>query len=153
MKITIHLLIYVSPKKVGASKLLSLTSVTFFPVFHVCGPFLRSCRTCRVQCGAPVVCTVHPLLPSPAPSSATPPQLLPWSLQDDQDVSLQTCHVLKRSRLKIYQLVHSNRGDFLDWNVHVCHAVPGCTVWKRVIVCQKRVFMALFYVKIILGLF
>ena len=44
-----------------------------FQVFHVCGPFLRSCRPCRVQCG--VVLAVHPLLPSPAPSSARPPHL------------------------------------------------------------------------------
>ena len=61
-----------------------------------------------------LVCTVHTLLASPAPSSATPPQLLLWSLQDDQDVSLHTCHVLKRSRWEIYQLVHSNRGNCLD---------------------------------------
>ena len=52
-----------------------------------------------------MVRTEHPLLPSPAPSYTTPPQLFQWSLQDDQNVSLHTCHVLKRSRWKIDQLV------------------------------------------------
>ena len=59
-------------------------------------------------------------------------------------ISLHTCHILKWSRWESYQLVHSNLGNLLDYNVHVCHALPGCTVCKRVIVCQKRVYMALF---------
>ena len=80
---------------------------------HVCGPFLRSCRSCWVQCGAPLVCTIHPLLLSPAPSSATHPKLLPWSLQDDQDVSLHTCHIWKQSRWEIYQLVNWTMPIFL----------------------------------------
>ena len=60
------------------------------------------------------VCTADPLLPSPPPSSATIQKLLPWSLQDDQDVSLHTYHVLKQSSWEIYKLVHSSCGDFLD---------------------------------------
>ena len=100
-----------------------------------------------------MVCTVHPLLPSSTPSSSTPTQLLPWSLQDDQDVSLHTCHILKLSSWDTYQLVHSNRGNFLDQNVYGCHTLPGCTVWKRSLSAKRGVLWHFLNDKISLGLF
>ena len=112
----------------------SYTDHLFSPVFHVCGPFLRSHKTCWEQCGAPLVCTVLPLLPCPATptaASVVPP------IQNDQDISLQTCNVFKWSRLEIYQKVYSNRADGFYKNVHACNALPGWTMS----VSAKRVFL------------
>ena len=84
------------------------------PLFPVCGFFLSQLVAifgeCRVKPNWCVPCSAWcRYLPTKVTSSK---QLL-WSLQDDQDATLWTCHILKVSRWKIYQLFQWIRVHFL----------------------------------------
>ena len=128
---------------------MSLASATFFSIFKCLWTFCQNISYGRrVQGDSPWVkpqwCVPYSSWRRYLATSVTSSQHFQWSLQDDQDDSLWTCKAFKVSRLAFYQYVQWNRWNDSCKHVHLCHALPQCTVLKQVIVCQMMVFMALF---------
>ena len=90
--------IYILPKMVG---FLVWLLWPFFSLQFSMSVGLFSDHVEHVECSVEPQCTVNPLLTSPAASSSTPPQLLPWSIQDDQDDRDVSLHMIKMKNLPI----------------------------------------------------